>query len=531
MAVLPRNLYPPAAASPQRHDAGSIASPLSATQNTSPMCQDLPASRNTQEQQDPRESERLASLRSYQILDTGPDPALDALTAAAARALGVPGAAISLLDHDRVWFKSTVCLPPLLGTATEASRETPREIPPETLREIPREQSFVGQTLLQGGDGAALVVPDASRDTRFARLPMVAGPQHLRAYAGAAITGRDGLVLGVLSVLSRQPHHFTPEAVRILIDLAAAAAELLELRRIDVAAGLATGDVLGESHRLRTGIDTGELLVHYQPVVDLSTGAWAGVEALVRWNHPERGLLPPVMFLPMAEASGLIVPLGRHVLRSACEQVAAWRREIPAAANLHVAVNVSGRQLSEPDVHDVIAEALTRSGLPAHALTIELTETSLADTAQEVDIALQRIRALGVKLSLDDFGTGYASFSYLQRFQPDVVKIDRCFVAALGRSARDDLLADTLIDLAQRLGCDIVAEGIETAEQAAILTAKGVLHGQGYFYSTPRDADDLHTALQAGTHTTPAASPTARSPKVISPTEPPRPVTGRAQPL
>jgi EAL domain-containing protein (putative c-di-GMP-specific phosphodiesterase class I) len=426
------------------------------------------------------EDERLASLRSYQILDTAPDPALDALTVAAARALDVPVAAISLLDHDRVWFKSAVGLLALIGE----------------VREIPREQSFVGQTLAQARHGVtSLVVPDASLDARFARLPMVTGPEHLRAYAGAAITGRDGLVLGALSVLSRKPHDFTPEAVQVLIDLAAAAAEILELRRIDVAAGLASRDVLRESHRLRAGIDTSELLVHYQPVVDLPTQRWVGLEALVRWDHPERGLLPPAAFLPLAEASGLIIPLGRQVLVSACEQVARWRREIPNAADLHVAVNVSGRQLNEPDVHDMIADALTRSGLPAHALTLELTETSLADTACEVDIALQRIRALGVRLALDDFGTGYASFSYLQRFQPDVVKIDRCFVAALGRSDRDDLLASTLIDLAQRLGCDIVAEGIETAEQASLLADMGVAHGQGYLYSTPRSAEDVQTVL------------------------------------
>ena len=300
-------------------------------------------------------------------------------------------------------------------------------------------------------------------------------------------------------------------------------AELLELRRTEAGAGLGGqmggqlgghvggqldgdvggqlggrvgGGVLAESHALRAGIDRGELVVHYQPVVALPSGRWSGVEALVRWQHPQRGLLAPAAFLPLAEASSLIVPLGRQVLARACRDIALWREQVPAAAGLHVAVNVSGRQLSEPDVHEVIAQALQVSGLPARALVLELTETSLAGGG-EVDIALQRIRSMGVRLALDDFGTGYASLAYLQRFHPDVVKLDRCFVAALGRSARDELLASSLVQLAQRLGCAIVAEGVETREQAGALSAMGVRQVQGHLFSTARSATELHAHLFA----------------------------------
>ncbi|WP_432574362.1 sensor domain-containing phosphodiesterase [Kineococcus sp. SYSU DK005] len=427
-----------------------------------------------------REDERLASLRSYQVLDTGADAALDALATAAARVLGAPAALVSLVDEHRQWFKSAPGAEAVLGPG---------------VRQTAREDSFCAHVVAAE---EAIAVPDATADARFADLPMVTGPQHVRAYAGAPIVGRDGLPLGALCVMDREPRELDASAVRVLADLAGAVAELLELRRAEAAAGLGAHQVLAESHRLRAAIDAGQMAVHYQPVVDLPSGRWVGVEALVRWEHPERGLLPPAAFLPVAEASGLVVPMGRQVLTLACTQAALWRERggaAGAAADLHVAVNVSGRQLSEPDVADVVAEALLVSGLPPEALVLELTETSLAGSGAEVDTALQRIRSLGVTLALDDFGTGYASYSYLQRFQPDVVKIDRCFVAALGRSERDDLLARSLVRLGMQLGCGIVAEGVETREQAQTLTALGVRHAQGYLFSAPRSAHDLEGRL------------------------------------
>ena len=424
----------------------------------------------------PREAERLASLRSYRVLGTGADAALDALSAAAARALGAPAGVLCLLDEDRLRLKSAPGLSALVGYEHH---------------EVPRELSFAGHVL----GGHPLVVPDATADPRFADLPMVTGPEHLRAFAGAPVTGRDGLVLGALSVLDRVPREFDAGAVQVLTGLATAVAEVLELRRADAAAGLDARDALAGSHRLRAGIDAGQMAVHYQPVVELTTGRWISVEALVRWQHPERGLLPPAAFLPLAEASGLVVPLDRQVLRTACAQVARWRREVPEAADLHLAVNVSGRQLDEPDVHEAVAQALAESGLPAHALILELTETCLPGPGAEVDTALERLRDLGVHLTLDDFGTGYASFGHLQRFQPGAVKIDRCFVAALGRSERDDLLAGTLIDLGLRLGCHVVAEGVEHREQVAALTSRGVRHGQGHLFGAARSAADLRPLL------------------------------------
>ena len=439
----------------------------------------------------PREDERLASLRSYHVLDAAPDAALDALTMAAAGALRAPTALITLVDEDRQWFASASGLEVITQRAT---RQTPREV------------SFCAWTVT--GE-EPLVVTDLCDDARFADNALVTGPEHVRAYAGTPIIGRDGLPLGALCVLDRQTRNFEEVGVQTLNALATSVAELLELRRLDAAAGLHSRQVLTESHQLRSGIDAEQLVVHYQPVVNLPTGRWEGLEALVRWKHPQRGLLAPAAFLPVAEASGLVVPLGREVLTLACTQVALWRDALPGAVGgattaasatvgaegLHVAVNLSGRQLSEPDVVDVVADALIVSGLPASALTLELTETSLAGAGAQIDAALTTIRAMGVRLALDDFGTGYASHAYLQRFQPDVVKIDRCFVTALGRSSRDDLLASSLVDLGLRLGCEVVAEGVETPEQAEALSHLGVCTAQGFLFSPPRSGADIATVI------------------------------------
>ncbi|WP_432509166.1 sensor domain-containing phosphodiesterase [Kineococcus auxinigenes] len=390
-------------------------------------------------------------------------------------------ALITLVDEDRVWFSS------IAGALNTRGRRT-------GVRQVPVEMAFCPHVVV-GHD--VLEVPDASADARFADIAAVSGPLHVRAYAGAPIIGRDGLALGALCVIDRRVRHFEQHALELLVDLAGAVAELLELRRADATAGLDSRQVRTESHRLRAGIDADQMVVHYQPVVELPSGRWAGVEALVRWQHPERGLLPPAAFLPLAEASALIVPLGRQVLESACTQVARWREQVPAAAHLHVAVNVSARQ---PDITEVITRALLVSGLPAQALVLELTETALAGSSTGVDTALQRIRAHGVRLALDDFGTGYATFGYLQRFHPDIVKIDRCFVAALGRRERDDLLTGALVHLAQQLDCELIAEGVETREQAQVLTTLGVRTAQGHLFSAARDGEDLLTHLLSTRH-------------------------------
>ena len=416
------------------------------------------------------EADRLASLRSYGVLDGAPDPSLDAITAAVAHALDVPVALVTLLDDDRQCFVSRVGL--------EA-------------REMPRELSFCAYAV---AEGKPLLVPDATLDPRFVDHPLVVSDPGIRFYVGAPLVGRDGLPLGTLCVVDGRPRPDAERALAVLDPLARTVTELLELRRRDQLAGMAGPDLLTESRRLRRAIDDDELVVAYQPVFGVGDLRLAGVEALVRWRDPEVGLRPPADFLPVAESSGLVVALGRTVLRQACRQTQLWRTTVPAAAAMGVAVNVSGRQLLAADLVASVDDALAESGLPADALTLELTETALAERDPRVHRALAELRERGIKLALDDFGTGYSNLSYLQRFAPDTVKLDRFFVQTLGRSERGDVIAAAMVDVARRLRCQVVAEGVETPDQAAAVERLGCTHVQGFLYSPPVFPEELFPA-------------------------------------
>jgi diguanylate cyclase (GGDEF)-like protein/PAS domain S-box-containing protein len=234
-------------------------------------------------------------------------------------------------------------------------------------------------------------------------------------------------------------------------------------------------------------LDAEQLVVHYQPLVDLATGRIDGYEALLRWQHPHRGLVSPAEFIPLAEASGLIVPIGRWVLREATAQAGTW--QLPDdAAGLHVSVNVSVRQFRHPDlVHDV-AEALERSGLPARRLTLELTESLFAADIPDVTQKLERLKDLGVRLALDDFGTGYSSLSYLRHFPFDILKIDRSFIEGIDGNRQNQAVASAIVTLGRTLELDLVAEGIETAGELHSLESLGVHLGQGFHLGRPGPA-------------------------------------------
>jgi diguanylate cyclase (GGDEF)-like protein len=251
---------------------------------------------------------------------------------------------------------------------------------------------------------------------------------------------------------------------------------------------------------LRRGLVRGELVVHYQPIVALTSGVMTGVEALVRWDHPERGRLAPDVFIPVAEESGLVIEVGRQVLLAACRQLRAWQQAHPGpAADLTGSVNVSPQQLQEDVVVAHVREALEASGLPASSLVLELTETAMMQDTEATIATLSALKELGVKLAVDDFGTGYSSLSYLQRFPVDVLKIDRAFVATLASDGDDQgSLASTIVSLAKSLRLRAVAEGVETASQAAALTELGCELAQGYFYARPADGDTIGALLADG---------------------------------
>jgi diguanylate cyclase (GGDEF)-like protein len=238
-------------------------------------------------------------------------------------------------------------------------------------------------------------------------------------------------------------------------------------------------------------ISGGEIFLDYQPVVDLGTGSLLGVEALVRWRHPEFGVLMPSQFVHIAEECGQIVKLGRWVLNRACSELLAWRQCVAGGERLRVAVNISGRHLQYGDLVEDVAQALQDSGLEPGNLVIELTETTIMHNT-DVNLArLRELKALGVRLAIDDFGTGYSSLSYLHRFPIDILKIDQSFVGRLTNSYSGPELARAVITLAETLGLDTVAEGIELAPQVEALLNLGCVAGQGYFFATPGSLEKL----------------------------------------
>ncbi len=257
-------------------------------------------------------------------------------------------------------------------------------------------------------------------------------------------------------------------------------------------------DMLQE--RLRLEADIGRALAHeeffleYQPIIDLGTRSLLGIEALVRWRHPEAGILMPGRFIQVAEECGQIVKLGRWVLKQACNDVCAWRRSIAGGSGLRLAVNISGRHLQHGELVEDVAQALRESGFEAGNLVIELTEsTTMYNTEANLE-RFQRLKALGVKLAIDDFGTGYSSLSYLHRFPIDILKIDRSFVSRLTNSDNGPELARAVITLGETLGLDTVAEGIEHEPQVAALLALGCVAGQGFLFAKAGSLEELSTS-------------------------------------
>ncbi len=250
---------------------------------------------------------------------------------------------------------------------------------------------------------------------------------------------------------------------------------------------------------LHGALERGEFRVYYQPIVELATGRVSGVEALLRWQHPERGLLHPGEFLSMTEESGLITPIGAWVLEESCRQAVAWTRR---RANdglspdpISVSVNLSPRQLIEPTLVDDVASIVSASGIAPESVWLEITEGALAADTESTLAVLRRLRALGIRLAIDDFGTGYASLGYLKSFPVEVLKIDRSFMEGLGRATEDATIVRSVVALARSLGLDCVAEGIERPEQLEELRAMGCAFGQGFLLGVPLPADVLGEQL------------------------------------
>jgi diguanylate cyclase (GGDEF)-like protein len=254
-----------------------------------------------------------------------------------------------------------------------------------------------------------------------------------------------------------------------------------------------------ESFSLETSLyralEREELLLHFQPQVSLQSGNIVGVEALVRWQHPEMGLLSPAMFIPLAEENGLIVAIGKWVLHTACAQAKAWQND--GLTPVRIAVNISGRQLEQGDIVQEVHAVLEDTGLDPAYLELELTESSVMKRAERAVKTLDALRELGITIAIDDFGTGYSSLSYLKRFPVDRLKIDRSFVRDIPQDAHDVALARSIVALGHSLNLSVIAEGVETEEQRELLTSIGCDEMQGFLYSKPGTASKLVSLLSA----------------------------------
>ncbi len=248
---------------------------------------------------------------------------------------------------------------------------------------------------------------------------------------------------------------------------------------------------------LRQALQREEFRVYYQPSVSLSDGGIVGMEALLRWDRPERGIVPPAEFIPLAEETGLIVPIGQWVLREACCQTREWQERFPGAPSPTVSVNLSAKQFRQPGLAGDVAQILRETGLGAHSLILEITESVMMDDAQSTVATLRSLKLLGVRIAVDDFGTGYSSLSYLKRFPVDFLKIDRSFVDGLGHDTEDQGLVAATIGLAHTLGLETVAEGVETEGQLAYLRKLDCGLAQGHYFQRPAPAGEISEVLQA----------------------------------
>ncbi len=249
-------------------------------------------------------------------------------------------------------------------------------------------------------------------------------------------------------------------------------------------------------HDLRFAVERGELFMNYQPLVSLGDGSIIGFEALIRWQHPEFGLIPPVKFIPIAEDSGLIIPITIWILDEVCAKLASWQQSSPIYKNLIMSVNISGKHLSNDELFDEIEEVLDTYNLAPETLKLEITESVAMENAEQTIEILNKLKQIGIQLSIDDFGTGYSSLNYLHRLPFDTLKIDRSFVYAVGEDGENSEILQTIISLAKNLKMKVIAEGIETEKQLSMLRTFGCDFGQGYLLSKPKSTEETEELLQ-----------------------------------
>lgn len=429
------------------------------------------------------EEARLKALASTGILDTEPEPVFDAITRLAAQYFRADTVLLGFADESRVWIKS------YWG---------------EPVRELPRKGSIFEMVLAEDGP---VVVPDLSQRPEIAEHDLPLRRLNPVSFASVPVRSHDGMILGVLTVFALQPRRsMTLDELRMLENLANMAAGQVDLHRLrrhcqcqeQLPSPIvkASGESWPRKHDLRRAIDQDQFVLYYQPEVDLSTRRIVGLEALIRWAHPERGIVSPMDFIPLAEETGLILPIGDWGLAEACAQIQQWCRDDPRQGSLRVCVNLSARQFSREGLADHVELLLRRSGISSRQLGLEMTESSLTPNTHTAIEVLSGLRRLGVSLLMDDFGTGYSSLHHLHSFPFDVLKIDRSFVERMTQGEQPLQIVRTIIELARVLGMDVVAEGIETREQYDLLRKLGCRFGQGFLFAPPLPAERMAELLR-----------------------------------
>jgi EAL domain-containing protein (putative c-di-GMP-specific phosphodiesterase class I) len=429
------------------------------------------------------EEARLAALASTGILDSPPEPVFDAITRLAAEYFHVDAVILGFADESRIWVKS--CWGEPVG-------------------ELPRQNSTFDQVLAADGP---LVIPDIAAHPHYDGRQ--AGLRRLKASSLASVPVRshDHLILGTLTLLSAESRRpMSTDELRMLESLADMVSGQLELRRLrktleqprplPIAAVRQVDLPWPCKFDLRAALEQRQFVLYYQPEVELATRRIVGLEALIRWKHPERGLIPPMDFIPLAEKTGMILPIGDWGLAEACGQMQSWNRDNPDHSGVRVCVNLSALQFTREGLADHVEALLNRFNVSSRQLGLEMTESSLmADRRIALDV-LGNLRRLGVCLLMDDFGTGYSSLNHLHSFPFDLLKIDRSFVSRITEGEQPLQIVKTILELARVMGMDVVAEGIETRAQHNLLRDLGCRYGQGYLYAKPMPAESITQLLR-----------------------------------
>ena len=426
----------------------------------------------------PTDPNRIAVLQTIQILDSDPEDRYDSIARMAATHLNAEVASIDFVDSTRVWSKS---------------------VWNARLREFPSEESFA-EWIAETGN--ILVIPDMQATGRPRGYYRPDTVMLTRFFAGVPIRSASGVVLGALCVAGNEPRsQIRQEEILALENLASLVTDQLELRRLraksvpvgapersqEAEIGLnevpesALSDDWPTEEELQYALERNQFVLYYQPEVEIATGRIVGLEALIRWKHPQRGMLSPQSFIPRAEENGMILPIGDWGMGQACRQLQTWRKDRPWLDSIRVCVNLSARQFTRHGLVDHVQSLLMTTGLCGHHLGLEMTESTLIPSIGTTVSVLNSLQRLGVSLHMDDFGTGYSSLSHLHRFPFDVLKVDRSFVKRMTMGSQPLQIVKTILELARVLGMDVVAEGIETRAQYALLRKLGCRLGQGFF--------------------------------------------------